>query len=45
MMSAREIAEIWKEIVKIYKNTREEDSPEETMCNLKKYAEENSKYW
>lgn len=34
MMSAREIAEIWKEIVKIYKNTREEDSPEETMCNI-----------
>ena len=31
MMNAKEIANIWKEVVKIYNNTRENNLPEKTM--------------
>ena len=33
MMNANEIAEAWKEIVKIYNETREIAPPEGTMCD------------
>lgn len=34
MMNANEIAEAWKEIVKIYNETREIAPPEGTMCDI-----------
>lgn len=34
MMNANEIAETWKEIVKIYNETREIAPPEGTMCDI-----------
>lgn len=34
MMNANEIAETWKEIVKIYNDTREISFPEGTLCNI-----------
>ena len=33
MMNAKEIANAWKEIVRIYNDTREQ-TPEVTMCNI-----------
>ena len=34
MMNANEIAETWKEIVKIYNDTKEIAFPEGTLCNI-----------
>ena len=34
MMNAKEIANIWKEVVKIYNNTREINLPEKTMSEI-----------
>lgn len=33
-MNAKEIANTWKEVVKIYNNTREDNSPEKTMSDI-----------
>lgn len=34
MMNAKEIADIWKEVVKIYNDTREINLPEKTMSEI-----------
>lgn len=34
MMNAKEIADIWKEVVNIYNNTMEDNSPEKTMSDI-----------
>ena len=36
MMNAKEIANAWKEIVRIYNETREIAPPEGTMCDISK---------
>ena len=44
MMNAKEIANIWKEVVKIYNNTRENNLPEKTMEEIiRKFGLEKTK--
>ncbi len=44
MMNAKEIADIWKEVVKIYNDTREINLPEKTMSEIiRKFGLEKTK--